>query len=148
MRFIVQTTLTLFGCTLISGSSAPLVATGTSETVKICHWVEVDDAYHPMTIDLSELVDYLEQGDVLADEYILDYDLDGYFAIDGPILPCPDYFFILKKYAFGEDCDDVNASNHPGAEEICADGMDNNCSGEIDDEAICDIVPKDALPTQ
>ena len=32
------------------------------------------------------------------------------------------------------DCDDGNAAIYPGAEELC-DGIDNSCSGEVDDDA-------------
>jgi hypothetical protein len=30
------------------------------------------------------------------------------------------------------DCDDADASVYPGADEVCRDGMDNNCNGKID----------------
>lgn len=46
-----------------------------------------------------------------------DQDLDGYLsAADG-----------------GSDCDDGDAAVHPGAEEICGDGVDNDCDGVTDD---------------
>ncbi|MFT5686425.1 MAG: hypothetical protein ACI8RZ_007381 [Myxococcota bacterium] len=67
-------------------------------------------------------------------------------------------------YDDDDDCDDGNASIHPGASEICDDGVDNNCdgaesessSGYLDydgdgygDEAItdCDGLPDNAVTT-
>ncbi len=51
-----------------------------------------------------------------------DADGDGHIA-----LTCPD----------GDDCDDGDASVYPGAEEICGDGVDQNCDG-IDPSCVCD----------
>ncbi len=36
------------------------------------------------------------------------------------------------------DCDDTDAATSPGAEEVCGDGIDNDCSGAPDDDATCD----------
>jgi hypothetical protein len=38
-----------------------------------------------------------------------------------------------------EDCDDLDAAINPDADEVC-DGVDNNCSGDIDDEAVDGVV--------
>jgi len=34
-----------------------------------------------------------------------------------------------------EDCDDADANVNPDAEEVCDDGIDNNCDGDVDEEA-------------
>jgi hypothetical protein len=40
----------------------------------------------------------------------------------------------------GADCDDGNASVYPGAEEICGDGIDNDCDKELDfEDAECQV---------
>ena len=50
----------------------------------------------------------------------MDVDGDGYFTTENP---CS---------LMVEDCDDDPLVN-PGMEEICFDGIDNNCNGEIDE---------------
>lgn len=36
------------------------------------------------------------------------------------------------------DCDDADPAMHPGAEEVCGDGRDQDCSGLADDSTTCD----------
>ncbi len=68
-----------------------------------------------------------------------DADGDGYMADNREDVRvvsvderCPD------GYApwFGSDCDDEDPDVHPGAGEIC-DGIDNGCSGGVDDVPAC-----------
>ena len=58
---------------------------------------------------------FLNVGGRLFLDTIYDDDGDGYSECDG-------------------DCDDTQVSVHPGAAEIC-DGLDNNCNGQIDEDA-------------
>ncbi|MEM9067634.1 MAG: MopE-related protein [Myxococcota bacterium] len=69
-----------------------------------------------------------------------DGDGDGYCALAGRDLngdgDCDD-----EGENTGEvDCDDDNAEINPGAVELCGDGVDNNCSGEADEAALCDMM--------
>lgn len=36
------------------------------------------------------------------------------------------------------DCDDDDDAHNPGAAEVCGDGIDQDCSGEADDDGTCD----------
>ncbi len=53
-----------------------------------------------------------------GDQCISDNDHDGFYSAN-----------LCKT---GTDCNDLDASVHPGAEEVC-DGIDNDCNGLIDD---------------
>lgn len=57
-----------------------------------------------------------------------DFDGDGYGDPNFTITTCE---AIPPGYVLnGGDCDDSNAAVNPGAEEICDDGIDNNCDGK------------------
>ncbi len=47
--------------------------------------------------------------------------------------------YIDKNCPGGDDCNDNNDAIHPGQQEVCSDGLDNNCDGLTDeeDEAVC-----------
>ena len=38
----------------------------------------------------------------------------------------------ISVYDGGNDCDDFNPWINPGAEEVCNDGIDNDCDGDVD----------------
>jgi hypothetical protein len=54
-----------------------------------------------------------------GDDFPVDMDQDGYTVAQG-------------------DCDDRNPDVHPGAAEICGDGIDNDCNGLVDDGCSAD----------
>lgn len=67
---------------------------------------------------------------ILAITYYADNDADGYGDVNnsitaGSIAP-------TGYVADNTDCDDLDANNNPGAQEI-QDGIDNNCDGVVDE---------------
>ena len=53
----------------------------------------------------------------------LDHDGDGFTAEKVAGTACG-----------GDHCDDSQARTHPGATEVCGDGIDNDCNGQVDDD--------------
>ena len=83
-----------------------------------------DPSIHPDAAETCDGVD--EDCDGAVDE---DFDGDG----DG----YPDATNGACAGAYGADeldCDDDDASVHPGAHEDCTDGVDNDCNGEVDED--------------
>ncbi|MBN8643543.1 MAG: T9SS type A sorting domain-containing protein [Flavobacteriales bacterium] len=61
--------------------------------------------------------------------YYQDADGDGYGNPNATTSACsPPVGYVLDN----SDCDDNNASVHPGAVDVCYDGIDNDCNGIID----------------
>lgn len=77
----------------------------------------------------------------------LDYDNNSSATFNGTVSGCGDltgsniliYPYIDSDgdgYSVEEgDCNDDDATVNPGAEEICGDGIDNNCNGEVDENS-------------
>ena len=68
--------------------------------------------------------DPLVEGDV----FYTDADQDGYGGEDAVVVACiqPDNAVLIAG-----DCDDTNSTVSPDAEEVCGDGVDNNCDGDV-----------------
>ncbi|MBW2262989.1 MAG: putative metal-binding motif-containing protein [Deltaproteobacteria bacterium] len=85
-----------------------------------CTGDESCDDDDPCTTDTCDLTEgECEHGSVDADD-------DGYFAMEVDGVDCG-----------GTDCDDGNENIYPGADAVC-DMVDDDCSGEWDDEAGAD----------
>lgn len=73
--------------------------------------------------------------------YHLDLDGDGYGGTLKDVTACvpPSDLYVTD----GSDCNDNNHTINPGAVEICNDGIDNDCDGELDENCITPPEDKD-----
>ncbi len=76
--------------------------------VDVCHKGKI------INVSVNSLSGHQVHGDAV------DMDGDGYFDIEND---CSDV-----------DCDDTDATVNPGMVEVCDDGIDNNCDGEVDED--------------
>jgi len=83
--------------------------------IKVCHQNGVEIA-----IDESSLAAHIAHGDAV------DMDNDGFFDKDNP--------------CSATDCNDNNAAITPGVSEICDNGIDDNCNGQVDEGCITTFV--------
>ena len=81
------------------------------------HLLETD-ANTTFTFDATGFESGCDPTDFVPPEF-LDLDEDGYRPYDG-------------------DCDDHDATRHPGMTELC-DGVDNNCDGETDEDLLVTV---------
>ncbi|MEC7987970.1 MAG: putative metal-binding motif-containing protein, partial [Myxococcota bacterium] len=96
---------------------------------------DLDSNTHPGADEVCDEIDNNCDGEIdegVALRWYADADFDGYGDADNTVQACqepPGYVYNAL------DCDDLSASTHPGSYEIC-DGVDNDCDGEIDENAI------------
>jgi len=84
----------------------------------ICHR-SASGGFNSIVITQGDLAAHLAHGDVVPDA-----DGDGYTKAN----PC--------GIGSQNDCDDTNAAINPGAQEICDNGIDDNCNGQADENCI------------
>jgi uncharacterized protein (TIGR02145 family) len=74
-----------------------------------------------------------------ATAYYKDTDGDGYGVASSILYSCNG---VPSGYAaLTGDCDNNNSAIHPGATEICGNGIDDNCDGNIDEDCACTNPP-------
>ncbi len=47
-----------------------------------------------------------------------------------------DGYFDIENTCSAIDCDDTNPNVNPAMEEVCGDGIDNNCDGHVDEDCV------------
>ncbi len=98
---------------------------------------DANAAIHPGAAEVCDGVDNDCNGqtdDGLATStYFPDADKDGYGTGAGVSACGP---LGNNTAIVGGDCDDTKASVHPGATEVCGNGIDDNCNGQVDEGCV------------
>ena len=121
-----------------TGVSACTQPSGTVADGSDCD--DTDDGVWPGAPELCDEVDNdcdgsVDEADAVdADTWYIDYDSDGYGSSSYAQAACTQPSGYVDN---AEDCDDADASAHPGALEQC-DGVDNDCDGDIDEDSAAD----------
>ncbi|MFO7962810.1 MAG: MopE-related protein [Desulfobacterales bacterium] len=116
-------------CTDADGDGYYAEATG-------CWPVDCDDtdaAINPGAVEVCDGKDNDCDGEVdegVQNIYYQDADGDGY---GDPMNSIQDCSAPSGYVTDNTDCDDTDASVNPGAAEVCDDGIDNDCDGEVDE---------------
>ncbi len=105
-----------------------------------CADAEVD--IHPGATEICNALDDNCDGVIDTDAvdrptFYADADGDGYGDINSPVLSRDETENITSDT---QDCDDTRGTVSPDQPEACEDGMDNNCSGEVDEDCPTDSV--------
>ncbi|MEL6341807.1 MAG: MopE-related protein [Myxococcota bacterium] len=92
--------------------------------------------------DCDALIDEPDATDAV--DWYRDADRDGFGDSDASVTGCDRPPGYVREDG---DCDDESELAYPGAEEICADSVDNDCDGDVSECALFGEVEFDALLT-
>ena len=95
-----------------------------------------DRFIHPDAVDICDTIDNdcngaVDDGGDTGRQWFRDVDGDGYGDAAVEMFGCGEDGWVTNS----TDCNDGDRFIHPGADDVC-DGVDNNCSGTIDDGAV------------
>lgn len=102
---------------------------------------DCDDSSADINPDATEICDGVDNNcDGATDEGVLntyynDQDRDGYGDADQPVEACQPG---IGQVEDATDCNDNEDTANPAEDEICFDGIDNNCDGATDEDAAVD----------
>ncbi len=92
------------------------------DKISLCHYDADTGTWKMINPSNKSLDAHLNHGDV----QLIDNDEDGYVEAVNECVP-------------GGDCDDNDIAINPGATEICGNGYDDNCDGQIDEGCILSV---------
>ncbi len=114
--------------------STPALA---GQKVAVCHVSGNSGAVHMLNVSANSISSHLAHGDWLPLTWYADADGDGYGAVGDPgVVAC---IQPAGTSVNATDCADTVAAIHPGAAEVCGNGLDDNCSGEADEGCLSDV---------
>ena len=130
--------LIIFACVFLQKSLAQNVI---CDQVCIAQKCKTCDDGNPCTEDKCLFdSDYVNTGYIfqgckhtnICPVWYKDADKDGYYSESQVSYNSPGSGWTTSPGKGGNDCDDNNATIHPGATEVC-NGLDDNCNGQIDE---------------
>lgn len=140
------TTLELGGDTASTGDTAPDTGAPNLDRDQDGYPVpedcnDEDPLTNPGSLEVCDGVDNdcdggVDNEPVNGSTYFLDEDKDGFGVNSTTVEACELQEGLSEQSG---DCDDSNASVNPSAQETC-DGLDNNCSGRVDENACEDCI--------